>query len=105
MNSGNHGCMRQQSYGRRTAQQKGDTRGFYQPRYAESLCPLPEHGENDDYLKYEVSYVGYEDYEHGENDDYLKYEERYMGYEDYEEYDDIGGCHGGRARDDCFGPH
>lgn len=80
MTSSNHGCMRQQFYGRGTPQQRGDNRGFYQPRYAESPCPWAEYGESDDY----------------------QYEEDYMEYEDYVESDDLGGWHGERARYDFF---
>ncbi|CAN6242288.1 unnamed protein product [Urochloa humidicola] len=80
MASGNHRCMRQQFYGRESPQQQGDTRRFYQPRYAESVCPWVEFGENDD----------------------NQYEEDYMEYEDYVESYDLGGWHGERARYDSF---
>ncbi|CAN6247986.1 unnamed protein product [Urochloa humidicola] len=80
MASGNHRCMRQQFYGRESPQQQGDTRGFYQPRYAESVCPWVEYGESDDH----------------------QFEEDYMEYEDYVESYDLGGWHGERGRYDSF---
>lgn len=70
MYSDNHGYMRQKAYGRGSPQERGDTRGCYQPGYAKWVCPLVEYVDNEDYLR----------------------------YDDYVEYDDRGGWHGGRAR-------